>query len=722
MQKYSFKFTKRINHMKKYLYLFLILAIITNCKPQKKQLMKHHSPYTNLLINESSPYLLQHAHNPVNWHPWGDKALQEAKKNNKLLIISIGYAACHWCHVMEHESFEDTSVAHVMNSFYVPVKVDREEHPDVDKIYMSAVQQLTGRGGWPLNVVALPDGRPVWGGTYFRKNQWLSALKQIAEMWKKEPEKLIEVANQLEEGIKAGEVVRNNDEPLNFSKSIVQKALNFWKNYQDKTFGGFRRAPKFPMPFQYKFLLRAGVQLKDKDILDYVKLSLNKMQEGGIYDHVNGGFARYSTDTKWHIPHFEKMLYDNGQLVSLYSDAYLVFKKDSYKTTVEETLEFIENELMDKTGAFYSSLDADSNNGAGELEEGAYYVFTKEELKNQIGEEDFPLFKKYYNINDYGLWEDGKYHLIKKGEDEDFARRNAISLNKLREKVEGWKNTLKKLRENRPRPRLDDKTLTSWNAIMLNGYIDAYKTFGNPHYLKIALKNASFLKQQQIKPDGSLWHVYKNGKSTIQGYLEDYAWLAKAYINLYEATGEEEWLETAKKIVEYTKTHFLDKNTGMFYFVNNSSKDLLARPMETSDNVIPSSNSIMAENLFKLGHFYEKSEDIYQSAKMIHNILPQVDKYPPGYYYWLNDMLNHLSHFYEIAVLGPKASQKVKKLFQYYIPNKIVAWSDDKSELPLLRDRFKEGETLLYLCVDNACKLPEKNIESIINQIEKTID
>ncbi len=707
--------------MQKGLFFLLFLISISSCKPQKKQMKSSKYTYTNLLIHESSPYLLQHAHNPVNWHPWGKKALEEAKRENKLLIISIGYAACHWCHVMEHESFEDTAVANVMNQYYVPVKVDREEHPDVDKIYMSAVQQLTGRGGWPLNVVALPDGRPVWGGTYFPKENWKSALEQIAKMWKEEPGKLLEAARSLEEGIKAGEIVKNNDAPLDFDKKIIEKSLDFWKRYKDPVFGGFRRAPKFPMPTQYRYLLRAGVQLQDREILDFVQLTLNKMQEGGIYDHINGGFARYSVDTKWHIPHFEKMLYDNGQLVSLYADAYLVFNKKSYKSTVENILKFVENELTDKTGAFYSSLDADSLNKEGELEEGAYYIFTKDEIKKAVGE-DYPLFKKYYNINDYGLWEKGKYHLIKKGGDSLFAKENGISIEILKEKVENWKRALKELRSKRSRPRLDDKSLTSWNAIMLNGFIDAYKVFGNPHYLDIALKNARFLKKQQFKEDGGLWHAYKNGKSSIKAYLEDYAWLAKAYINLYEATGEEDWLETAKSLVIYAEKHFKDKNTGMFYFVHNQSSDLIVRPMETGDNVIPSSNSVMAENLFRLGHFYENRDWLYQSAKMIHNILPQIEKYPPGNYYWLNGLLDHLSRFYEIAIIGPEANRKVEELFSRYIPNKIVAWSEISSVLPLLKDRFVNNETYIYLCVDNTCQLPERDIKNMLKQIKWQLD
>ncbi len=673
--------------------------------------------YSNDLIHESSPYLLQHAHNPVHWHPWGKKALEEAQKNNKLLIISIGYAACHWCHVMEHESFEDTVVAKLMNTYYVPVKVDREEHPDVDKIYMSAVQQLTGRGGWPLNVVALPDGRPVWGGTYFPKNNWMQALKQIAEMWQNNPEKLYKAADQLAQGIKAAEIVHPNTAQKSFDVATITKALDFWKQYKDDKYGGFNSAPKFPMPAQYRFLLRAGYQLDDKAIEKFVKLSLDKMAQGGIYDHINGGFARYSTDKKWHIPHFEKMLYDNAQLVSLYTDAYKLYHQPAYKQVVLQTLQFVENELTDSTGAFYSSLDADSNNAQGHLEEGAYYVFTKKELQKAIGE-DFPLFKEYFNINSYGLWEDGKYHLIKKMTDEDFVKQYNISLPALQKKVTEWRKKLYKIRQQRPRPRLDDKTLTSWNTLMLNGFIDAYKTFDDPHFLKVARRNADFLLQHQLRPDGSLYHSYKNGKSNIDGYLEDYAFLIKALINLYEATGTEKYLQKAQSLNQYVLDNFYDASSGMFYFTGSHQNGLLTRPMEVDDNVIPSSNAIMAENLFKLGHFFEQRNFIEKSRRMLHNMLPKIDRYAPGYYQWLNNMLDHLGPFYEIAITGKHAEEKAKELFHYYIPNKILAFSVNPSDMALLKDRYVSGKTYIYLCVDNTCQLPVTDVKEIVKKIQ----
>ncbi len=703
----------------KRIFSYTLLLITLACQTQKKTGMPEEQPYkyTNKLIHENSPYLLQHAHNPVNWQPWSDKALKEAQKQQKLIIISIGYAACHWCHVMERESFEDTTVAKIMNAYFVPVKVDREEHPDVDKIYMSAVQQLTGRGGWPLNVVALPDGRPVWGGTYFPKDKWLSALKQIANLWQTNPEKLYQVAGQLAKGIKAAEIIQPNTKTSKFNKETIRKALSFWKQYKDNTYGGFRRAPKFPMPAQYQFLLRAGYQLNDSEINDFVKLTLDKMAQGGIYDHINGGFARYATDVKWHIPHFEKMLYDNAQLVSLYSDAYKIYHLPAYKKVVEETLNFVANELTDTTGAFYSSLDADSNNAQGHLEEGAYYVFTKDELQKVIGV-DYPLFKEYYNINHYGEWENGKYHLIKKMSDEAFVNQYNISLAGLERKVKEWRQKLQKLRSKRPRPRLDDKSLTSWNALMLNAYVDAYKTFGNEKYLAVAKKNADFLLKKQLKPDGSLYHTYKKGQSRIDGYLDDYAFLIKALINLYEATGTEEYLSQALSLMQYVEKNFLEKQSGLFYFTHHNKTDLIARPMETTDNVIPSSNAVMAENVFKLGHYYEKPAYIKQSRVMIQNMNPEINRYAPGYYQWLNNMLNHIGSFYEIAVTGRQAAVQAAKLFRYYIPNQVTARTEKTSGLPLLKDRYVPDQTLIYLCVDQTCQRPQTNVKEIVKIIK----
>lgn len=679
--------------------------------------METHS-FTNELIKESSPYLLQHAHNPVNWKPYNEKTLQEANNENKLIIISIGYAACHWCHVMENESFEDTSVAAVMNNHYISIKVDREERPDVDQIYINAVQLMTGSAGWPLNVIALPDGRPVWGGTYFRKEDWINALEQIQKIYTEEPEKLFAYANRLEEGLKTMDLVHFNTDQIDFDKYHLNSVVKKMAQSFDLDFGGSKGAPKFMMPNKLSFLLRQSVETNDKKLLEYVTLTLDKMAFGGLYDQIGGGFARYSTDEKWHIPHFEKMLYDNAQLVSLYSNAYAVTKKPLYKEVVMETLEFIERELTDSEGGFYSSLDADSVNKEGDLEEGAFYVFNKVELQ-QILKEDFSIFKEYYNINNYGYWEKDYYVLIRKKTDPEIQDAFKLSPDVLRNKKAHWKRILLDSRSKKSRPRLDDKTLTSWNALMLKGYVDAYKIFSNPAYLTTALKNANFIAQHQMQKNGKLFHNYKKGKTTINGFLEDYAFTIAAFIDLYQVTMDKKWLEMAGTMTEYTLTNFFDPEKHMFYFTSKEDPAILVRNFEYRDNVIPASNSEMANNLFLLSKYSENNNFENISSQMLHNILPEIEPYPSGFTNWLLLMANFQGDFYEVVVTGNEAGERLKELNKEYLPNKIIAGSAKDSNDPLFKNRFVHDETLIYICVDKACKMPLNNTESAIEILKK---
>ncbi|WP_101447140.1 thioredoxin domain-containing protein [Aquimarina sp. MAR_2010_214] len=675
--------------------------------------MEQHA-YTNDLIHETSPYLLQHAHNPVNWKPWGEEALQQAKKENKLIIVSIGYAACHWCHVMEHESFEDPKVAEIMNANYVNIKVDREERPDIDQVYMSAVQLMTGSGGWPLNMVVLPDGRPVWGGTYFPKGNWVDALKQIANLYEKQPDKLIEYAEKLEQGIKAVDLIEVNTNAINFDKEFIASSVKEWSSHFDHQKGGTKRVPKFMMPNNYHFLLRYAYQTKDDTLLEFVKNTLTKISYGGVYDHVGGGFARYSTDGKWHVPHFEKMLYDNAQLVSLYSDAFLVTNDPWFKDVVYETLDFVSRELTNKEGAFYSSLDADSNTLDGELEEGAFYVWTKEELKRIVPDGDYTLFADYYNINSYGFWEKGNYVLIRKDAHQKFCSENNIASEVLIKKISQWKEVLLHEREKRSRPRLDDKTLTSWNALMLKGYLDAYRVFGEKKFLDAAIKNANFIKTAQLKNDTSLFHNYKNGKSTINGYLEDYALVIEAFIALYQNTFDPEWLEVSEQLTQYTLNHFFNEDKNIFYFTSDQDPKLITRTIEYSDNVIPASNSIMAKNLFLLSHYFDRSNYKEISEQMLHNIKPQIKSYASGYSNWLDVMLNFSFDFYELVIIGKEAKSKLKEVSQTYIPNKLIAGGTSDSDTALLKNRFIEDKTLFYLCVNNSCQYPVEEFQNIL--------
>lgn len=442
------------------------------------------------------------------------------------------------------------------------------------------------------------------------------------------------------------------------------------------------------------------------------------MAYGGVFDQIGGGFSRYSVDDKWHVPHFEKMLYDNGQLVSLYADAYLTTKNELYKNVVTETLDFIENELTGNGAFFYSSLDADSDNHLGELEEGAFYVWNKEILKTLL-QSDYDLFADYYNINNYGLWEHNNYVLIRKENDNSILKTHQLTKDVLAEKKAQWKQILLKERNKRPKPRLDDKTLTSWNAIMLKGYLDAYRVFGNKKHLNTALKNANFIVTQQLKNDGGLCHNYKEEKSSINGYLEDYATTIDAFISLYENTLDTKWLLTARDLSNYAFEHFFDNDSKLFFFTSNQDASLVSRPIEYRDNVIPASNSIMAKNLFKLSHYFGNEHYYKTATTMLNNVKPEIQKYGSGHSNWLDLMLNYTHPFYEVVTVGKDVNQKISKLNNVYLPNKIIAGSiTDDDTSPLLKNKFIDSETLIYVCTNNTCKYPVSNVEDAVKLIK----
>ena len=696
--------------MKKVISFFLLLmTMINSCNTQTSKM-------SNNLINETSPYLLQHAYNPVDWNPWNKQNLEKAKKENKLVVISIGYSSCHWCHVMEKESFEDSLVASIMNEKYISVKVDREERPDVDQVYMNAVQLMTGSGGWPLNVVTLPDGRPIWGGTYFSKDQWISALTQISDLYNKEPERFINYATTLEKGIKSLDIITTNDNQ-ELASIDLDKHIGSLVNKIDKKNGGFSGAPKFMMPNNIHFLLRSAYQNNDKETLKLVNLTLEKMAYGGVYDQIGGGFSRYSTDEKWHIPHFEKMLYDNAQLISLYSDAYLITNDELYKNVVYETINFVLKELTNSNGGFYSSIDADSKSLDGKENEGAYYVWKEDELKKLLKDE-FIIFSDYYNINKYGYWEDDNYVLIKNKSDAAFAKAHNLSKEELSKKIGAWKKILIKARDKRSTPNIDDKILTSWNGLMINAFIDAYRVFKDKDFLDVASSSAEFIIKNMKKTDGGLYHSHKDGKSKINGYLEDYAASIQAFLNLYENTLDEKWLNTSNDLMKYTYKNFFNAETNMFYFTSKLDDKLISRTVEFRDNVIPSSNSIMANNLFKLSHYFDNKKYLNSSQQMVNNIKDQIELYPGGFSNWMNLILNINKNFYEIAVVGDKAIEKIKELNENYLPNKIIIGSLESNPLPLLKNRFVEGETYIYVCVNKACKMPVKTVKEALKLIE----
>ena len=671
----------------------------------------------NDLVNETSPYLLQHAYNPVRWKAWNKATLDEAKEQNKLMVVSIGYSSCHWCHVMEEESFENDSIAKIMNDNFINIKVDREERPDVDKVYMGAVQLMTGKGGWPLNCITLPDGRPVFGGTYFTKDQWSKILKDVSKLYKENPQKVEEFAQRVTEGIQTSELITLNKEEAVFKNEEIIAAINQSKGKLDTINGSFIGAPKFPMSNSIDYLLRYQYHFNDPELFKYIKKSLIKMAYGGIYDQIGGGFSRYSVDDRWHIPHFEKMLYDNAQLVSIYSKAYLQDKNELYENIVKETLAFVDKELNAYNGAFYSSIDADSKNENNELEEGVFYSWTKQELKTHI--KDYELFANYYNVNTAGFWEKDLYVLIRNQSNTEFAKKNKLTKRELKNKIANWKSILSAVRNKRNKPNLDDKILTSWNALMLQGYVDAYKAFDEKEYLEKAVKIAEFLLRKQLRSDGGLNRNFKNGKSTINGYAEDYATVIQAFISLHEITLDEKWLILSKEIMEYTIIHFYDSTSGMFFYTSKEDPSLIARKTEVNDGVISSSNSIIGNSLFKLGHYFYDKKMIEISEQMLNNLKTEIIKNPLGYSNWLHLMMNFTQPFYEVAVVGKNADTITKELYKNYFPNILISASNKDSELPLLEFKYIDGKTLIYVCVNGTCKLPLADISEAIKNIKR---
>ena len=705
-----------LRHLKS-LLLIAILIFIQSCtqgqkKPNSmttKESANH--KHTNSLINETSPYLLQHAHNPVDWYAWGEEALKKAEKEGKLVLVSIGYSSCHWCHVMERESFENEEIAKFMNEHFICIKVDREERPDVDQIYMNAVQLITGSGGWPLNCFALPDGSPVYGGTYFPPDKWKDLLERLIETYKSDPQKFKEYAQQLNEGIAGSDIVSKKEEDVIFNEKQLPGMVHQWKNFFDKEDGGNNRAPKFPLPNTYEFLLSYFYHTEDKEVLDHVNLSLQKMAMGGIYDQIGGGFARYSTDMYWKVPHFEKMLYDNGQLVSLYSKAFQLTGKKLYRDVVEQTLAFVMREMTSPEGGFYSSYDADS-----EGIEGKFYVWQKEEIDKVLGKNS-ELINSWFNVSEKGNWEDNNILLVTE-EMEDFCIKQNISISEFRNILEDSRLLLLKEREKRVKPGLDDKILTSWNALMLNGFIDAYRVLGNNDNKEAALKNAHFILKQ-VDKSGRLNRNFKEGRSTINGFLDDYSLTIQAFINLYQLSFDELWLDHAMKLAKYTLLHFYDEKSGMFFYTSDLDSELVTRKMELSDNVIPSSNSAMARNLYQLGIYFDKPDYIDLSKQMLVNIEENMASNIAYHTNWAQLMLSFIYPPSEVVIAGPKAHELRNELDKKFLPNVIVAGGTKDSSMPLMLSRFSPDQTYIFVCKKNICKLPVNTVSEALIQIQE---
>jgi uncharacterized protein len=661
----------------------------------------------NRLADSDSPYLQQHANNPVNWYPWGDEALNKAKQENKLIIISIGYAACHWCHVMERECFEDNEVAEVMNANYVNIKVDREERPDVDHIYMDALQIMSGQGGWPLNIVALSDARPVFGGTYFPKDKWISTCKQLADMYHKEPNRFIEFAEKLTEGLKTLNLTAEDKHIQLTQKDADEFFENLSENF-DEDMGGTQGAPKFPMPDIYRFLLYYYAVSGNENAKKQALLTLNKMHAGGIYDHLGGGLSRYSTDAEWGVPHFEKMLYDNAQLISLYSEAYRLTNNSLYKTVIQETIDFVVRELSDTEPAYFSALDADS-----EGEEGRYYLWEEDEIEKLL-KADAPLAKKAFGINDSGYREKSKFVLSKQYDNESLASTFSTTPEEIKKRIESIRETLFKARSKRVRPAQDDKVITSWNALMLSAFCDAYRACGQKEYLEYAGKLNKFIAKK-LRYHSGLLRIYKKGKSGINAFLEDYACYIHALIDLYEISFEAELLIEATALIEICNERFSDENECFYYFTDIKDEALIARKIELTDQVIGSSNAIMAECLFKLSKLTSNIAMAERSARMLKSMMSRIKTYPPHHSRWGTVLLMHLYPYYELVICGQDALQQAASTERFYFPNKVMAGSQKGGDIPeIIKDRFQKDKTRLYLCRDNSCLKPVDSYKEVL--------
>lgn len=671
--------------------------------------------FTNRLEKASSPYLQQHAHNPVDWFPWGKEALEKAKKEDKPIMVSIGYSACHWCHVMERESFEDEDIAAIMNEHFVCIKVDREERPDVDQVYMDAVHAMGLQGGWPLNAFLLPDQRPFYGGTYFPPQGWAQLCNQIGKVFKEQREDLEKSAEGFMQTLGRSEVEKYGLESTGnqFTKEkLHEMAKKFAENF-DLNKGGNNRAPKFPMPVNYRFLLHEGVINQNQESLDHVERTLNNMAWGGLYDQVGGGFTRYSTDMDWFVPHFEKMLYDNGQLVSLYTEAYQVFKHPLYKQTVYQTIDWLEREMTSPENGFYSALDADS-----EGEEGKFYLWTENEFQTLLGP-DADLMIDFYNITS-GNWEPQKNIPFRSENHDAFAKRNNIELDELEDIIKSTNLKLLNERSKRVRPGLDDKILTGWNALMLKGLCAAFAVFKEDKFLQLALKNAQFILDH-VYDNGHLKRNYKDNQATIDAYLEDYAAVIQAFIALYEVTFDESWLTHAEALTETTLEEFFDKDEELFFFTSNTAEALIARKKEIFDNVIPSSNSMMATNLYHLGILIDNETYIEKSNVMLQRIDRVVTMAPQDLANWAVFYGQRTYPTAEIAIVSNDLTNDMHRLNDLFIPNKVLVGktSNALSNLVLLASReLVNNESTFYLCYNKACQLPVNTTEDVFKQLQ----
>jgi len=668
--------------------------------------------HTNHLIHETSPYLLQHAHNPVDWYSWGDEAFRKAKNENRPILLSIGYSACHWCHVMERESFEDERIAALMNDLFVNIKVDREERPDLDEIYMNAVQMLTGRGGWPMTVFLTPEGKPFYGGTYFPPEDrygvpgFPKILQGVANAYREKPQDVERSVEQILAALQRMSLSTESQQP--FSSDIIGQSAEQLAQAYDTDHGGLGKAPKFPNVGVYELFLRHYHHSKGSRFLEMVTHTLTKMARGGIYDHLGGGFHRYSVDEKWLVPHFEKMLYDNAQLVRIYAQVYCVTGEPLFKQVVDETINYLMREMLHTGGGFYSTQDADS-----EGEEGKFFVWTEEEISQILGEEASEIFCRIYDVSEEGNFEEKNilHPILTLEQASKFFRRDLKEIESL---VSDAKRKLFQEREKRPKPFRDEKILTSWNGLMLSGFAEAIKISPHPSYLEATNRTVDFIFTKMFR-DGHLLHTYKSGTAKILGYLDDYAFLAAGLLDLFEATVNRAHLDRALELAEIMLHEFWDEAGGGFFYTGRSHERLIAQSKPIFDGSIPSGNAVATQVLLRLYHYTGKEDYLKRAERILRAYYNAMENQPFGFAHMLAALDFYLQKPKEVVLVGdkkePKTLELLTKIHSLYVPNMTLqlASPDDSLEKvsPLLAGKKQfEGKTTVYVCHNFTCSRP----------------
>jgi hypothetical protein len=680
--------------------------------------------FTNRLGNETSPYLLQHAHNPVDWYPWGEEALNQAKKEDKPILLSVGYSSCHWCHVMEKESFENEAIAKIMNEKFVCIKVDREERPDLDEVYMNAVQAMTGGGGWPMTVFLTPDLIPFHAGTYFPPEDrgempgFPKILEVVSEYYRSHRGEVQKVEAQMKDALR--EITEMIPSQVEIEDKILTNAFKIFQSHFDPTHGGFGGAPKFPSSMTLSFLLRYWKRTGSNEALEMVERTLEKMANGGIYDHLGGGFHRYSVDERWLIPHFEKMLYDNALLSQTYFEAYQATRKVRYLHVSEEIIAYVSREMKSPEGGFYSTQDADS-----EGEEGKFYVWTRDQIKEVLGKEKGTPFCAYYGVTPNGNFEGGTSVLHIESTSNKVSELYGISVSELQKLLEEGRRELFAEREKRIKPGRDEKILVSWNGLMISSFVDGFKVTGNEEYLKGAKDAARFILQKMRK-EGHLMRVYKEGRCHTKGYSEDFAFFIQGLIDLYEATFEMDWLKEAEDLNGRMIRQFWDEKKGGLFFAGKENESLIAQSKSPYDNAIPSSNAVAVFNLLKLGYLTGQESLKKKAEEILHLFYSFLSQHPAGF----SHMLSGLSFFLnpeEIGVIGSKDDSRtksmLKEIFLAYLPNKILSLRDPQEKikehwLPFLMEKGAVEVPTAFVCKEFTCLPPardQKELKKILS-------